>query len=84
MGYGSGAIFAACLGFYFLKRDQLMGSENIIIPTTVVFTALWYPVCKNISIGTLYLNGFIFPDPPMLVEEPETTRSDEVDPPGLR
>lgn len=79
MGYGSGAIFATCLGFYFLQRGELMGSENIIIPATVVFTALWYPVCKNISIGTLYLNGFIFPDPPSLVPDLEPSTLNEVD-----
>jgi uncharacterized protein (DUF983 family) len=67
MGYGSGALFAIALGGYFLSIDRLAGSENIIIPATVVFTALWYPICKNISMFMLWQNGFITVDPPTLV-----------------
>ena len=69
MGYGSGALFAFGLGFYFLKTDQLSGSENIIIPATIVFTAVFYPLCKNLSIFMLWNNGFITVDPPSLVQD---------------
>jgi hypothetical protein len=68
MGYGSGALFAIGLGFLFYKTGRLDGSENIIIPATLVFTALFYPVCKNVSMFMLYNNGFVFVDPPQLVE----------------
>lgn len=71
MGYGSGAIFAFLLGFILLRADRLDGAENIIIPATLVFTALFYPICKNISFGLLYQNGFIYPDPPRLVKPVE-------------
>jgi uncharacterized protein (DUF983 family) len=69
MGYGAGALFAIALGFYFLKTDQLAGSENIIIPATLVFTAAFYPLCKNLSIFMLWNNGFITVDPPALVRD---------------
>ncbi len=74
MGYSSGAIFAIGLGAWFLHHDMLKGSEKIIIPATVVFTALFYPVCKNISMFMLWNNGFVTVDPPTLVAPP--------DPPG--
>lgn len=69
MGYGSGAIFAVGLGYLFWRADRLEGSENIIIPATLVFTALFYPVCKNVSVFLLWKNGFIFVDPPTLVKD---------------
>lgn len=69
MGYGSGAIFAIGLGYVFHRMGRLEGSENIIIPATVTFTALFYPVCKNVSMFMLFQNGFIFVDPPTLVRE---------------
>jgi uncharacterized protein (DUF983 family) len=69
MGYGAGALFAVGLGFYFLKTDQLSGSENIIIPATLAFTAAFYPLCKNLSIFMLWNNGFITVDPPTLVQD---------------
>jgi hypothetical protein len=69
MGYGSGAIFAFVLGFILLKADKLDGAENIIIPATLLFTGLFYPICKNISFGLMFNNGFIYPDPPRLVKE---------------
>lgn len=71
MGYGSGALFAIALGFVMLKLDRLEGAESIIIPATLVFTLLCYPVCKNISMFLLYNNGFIFVDPPELVRKEE-------------
>jgi uncharacterized protein (DUF983 family) len=74
MGYGSGAIFAVILGFVLLKMDRLEGAENIIIPATIAFTVFFYPLCKNISYGLLFQNGFIYPDPPQLVKEPEAPR----------
>jgi uncharacterized protein (DUF983 family) len=73
MGYTSGALFAIVLGIWFLHNDRLEGSENIIIPATVVFTALFYPVCKNVSFFLLWRNGFIFVDPPAAVpDDPDT------------
>lgn len=69
MGYGSGALFAIVFGFILLKMDRLEGSENILIPATIAFTALMYPLCKNVSMFMLYQNGFIFVDPPQLVKE---------------
>lgn len=76
MGYGSGALFAIALGFLMFKLDRLEGAENIIIPATIAFTAVFYPVCKNISFGLLYTNGFIYPDPPTLVK----TNTDDTKP----
>lgn len=73
MGYGSGALFALGLGAWFLHTGQLKGSEKIIIPATVVFTACFYPLCKNLSMFMLWNNGFVTVDPPTLVkaEPPE-------------
>jgi uncharacterized protein (DUF983 family) len=72
MGYGAGALFAIALGIIFFKMDRLDGAENIIIPATLVFTFLIYPLCKNISIFMLFQNGFIFVDPPTLVQDTPT------------
>ncbi|MDP2308257.1 MAG: hypothetical protein Q8P18_19720 [Pseudomonadota bacterium] len=69
MGYGSGAVFAIVLGYVFHRMGRLEGSENIIIPATIGFTVLLYPVCKNLSMFMLFQNGFIFVDPPTLVRE---------------
>jgi uncharacterized protein (DUF983 family) len=74
MGYGSGAIFAVILGFILLKLDRLEGAENIIIPATIAFTLFFYPLCKNISYGLMFSNGFIYPDPPQLVKDPEVPK----------
>ncbi|MDP2311848.1 MAG: hypothetical protein Q8P41_03015 [Pseudomonadota bacterium] len=77
MGYGSGAFFAIGLGFVFFRMGRLEGSENIIIPATITFTALFYPVCKNLSMFMLFQNGFIFVDPPTLVrDEPAGVRNE--------
>ena len=70
MGYGSGALFAFALGFWYHKAGELKGAEDVIIPATLAFTALWYPLCKNLSFGLLFVNGFIYPDPPRLVQPP--------------
>jgi len=69
MGYGAGALFAIALGFWFHQMGRLAGSENILIPATLAFTALFYPVCKNLSMFMLFQNGFIFVDPPTLVRD---------------
>ena len=69
MGYAAGAVFAIVLGYIFHRMGRLEGSENIIIPATVTFTALFYPVCKNLSMFMLFQNGFIFVDPPTLVRD---------------
>lgn len=71
MGYGSGAVFAIALGAWFLHNDALKGSEKILIPATVLFTACVYPLCKNFSIFALWNNGFITVDPPVLVKPDE-------------
>jgi uncharacterized protein (DUF983 family) len=70
MGYGAGALFAIALGFWFHEMGRLAGSENILIPATIAFTAAFYPVCKNVSMFMLFQNGFIFVDPPTLVRPP--------------
>jgi len=67
MGYGAGALFAIVLGGYFLQIGQLKGSEKIIIPATLIFTACFYPMCKNLSMFMLWNNGFMTVDPPQLV-----------------
>jgi uncharacterized protein (DUF983 family) len=67
MGYGAGALFAIALGGYFLQIGQLKGSEKIIIPATLIFTACFYPLCKNLSMFMLWNNGFMTVDPPQLV-----------------
>ncbi len=82
MGYGSGALFAIALGYTFHRMGRLEGSENIIMPATIAFTALFYPVCKNVSMFMLFQNGFIFVDPPTLVREGGAPLPDPV-PPGL-
>lgn len=69
MGYTSGALFAVALGFYYLKKGELAGSESVIIPASIVFAALAYPVCKNIGFFLLWNNGFITVDPPSLVKD---------------
>ena len=85
MGYGSGALFAIALGFWYHKIGALKDAENVIIPVTLLFTALWYPVCKNLSFGLLFINGFIFPDPPSLVPQDGEINDEEINvakPPG--
>ena len=90
MGYGSGALFAIALGFWYYKIGALKDAENVIIPATLLFTALWYPLCKNLSFGLLFINGFIFPDPPSLLPpvllakdgERDGERDGEIKPPG--
>lgn len=77
MGYGSGAMFAIVLGYIFHRTGRLEGSENILIPTTVAFTALFYPVCKNVSMFMLFQNGFIFVDPPTLLQDPPSNPEEE-------
>lgn len=72
MGYSTGALFAVALGYVFWRMDRLEGAENIIIPATLAFTALTYPICKNISVFLLWNNGFIFVDPPTLVQDDGT------------
>lgn len=67
MGYGAGALFAIGLGAWFLHNDALKGSEKIILPATIVFTACFYPLCKNLSMFMLWNNGFMTVDPPSLV-----------------
>lgn len=79
MGYGSGAAFAIGLGVIFFKMGRLEGSENIIIPATLAFTGLFYPVCKNVSMFLLWRNGFIFPDPPALVPDASADEVHAVD-----
>jgi hypothetical protein len=56
------------------KMGRLRGSENIIIPATLVFTVLFYPVCKNVSMFLLWNNGFITVDPPELVKDEEAAK----------
>lgn len=73
MGYGSAAVFAVLLGLVFFRLGALKGAENIIIPATMLFAAVVYPICKNISIGLLFLNGFIYPDPPALLPAADAT-----------
>lgn len=68
MGYGAGALFAIALGAWFLHNGQLKGSEKIIVPSTMLFTACFYPLCKNLSIFMMWNNGFITVDPPQLVK----------------
>lgn len=68
MGYGSGAIFAIGLGIYFLNTGQLRGSEKIIVPSTMLFTLCFYPLCKNLSIFMLWNNGFVTVDQPKLLK----------------
>ena len=67
MGYGAGALFAIALGAWFLHNDALKGSEKILLPATIVFTACFYPLCKNLSMFMLWNNGFMTVDPPTLV-----------------
>ena len=64
-------VFAALLGFLFYRAGALKGAENYIIPATMLFAGLVYPVCKNISIGLLFTNGFVFLDPPRLLPATE-------------
>jgi uncharacterized protein (DUF983 family) len=82
MGYGAGAIFAIVLGIILFRYNGLEGaSVQILSFSTLIFTALFYPVCKNISFGLLYLNGFIYPDPPRLVKDldPNSTTASHQD-----
>lgn len=81
MGYGSGALFAFALGFWYHQAGALKGAEDVIIPATLAFTALWYPLCKNLSFGMLFINGFIYPDPPRLIAPPDPP-ADPADPPA--
>lgn len=82
MGYGSGAVFAVLVGVYLYFNGGLTGAENIIIPAAVVFTALFYPLCKNITVGMLYNNGWVYPDPPRLVESDEAASPSAGPPPS--
>lgn len=68
MGYGSGALFAITLGIVLFQYNGLEGaSAHVLSISTLIFTSVFYPLCKNLSFGLLHMNGFIYPDPPKLV-----------------
>ena len=62
LAYGVGGVFAAGLMIAFLKAGALAGSENIIIPATLVVTLLSYPLCQNLTVWLLWATGLVFTD----------------------
>lgn len=72
MSYGIGAVFAVLIGWgYYKSYGTLKGAENVILPVVMFFSLGIYPLCKNFTIGMLYINGFVYVDPPTLLKEPE-------------
>jgi uncharacterized protein (DUF983 family) len=63
IAYGVGGAFAIVLIVLFLQAGRLAGSENIIIPLTLVVTLLAYPFSQNLTVWLLHATGLVYADP---------------------
>ncbi len=68
MGYGSSALVGFGLIAWFQWRGTLLEHDTFIMAAAVVAGLIMYPLCKNLSLFMLWRNGFVFVDPPSLVE----------------